>query len=72
MIIAFTCAYSSFGPRKQIILDRLKKACYPGDNNWDYYSGAPPFKSSHCNSFEDRETVDFIYRPTSELITMTS
>ena len=33
----------------------------PASHYWDYYPGALSFESSHCNSFEDRAPVDFIY-----------
>ena len=38
------------------------RACHPGSHCWNYYHGAQSFKSSHCNSFEDRVPVDEIYR----------
>ena len=35
--------------------------CHPGGHCWDYCPGALYFKSSHCNSIEDRTPIDFMY-----------
>ena len=38
------------------------KECHPGVHYWDYHPGGQSSMSSHCNSFEERAAINFIYR----------